>query len=243
MVGLRETRLTAHEAHLNYQMLASYPVEVFSCESMSPQEVLDALGNPDLIIDALLGIGGQGGPRFPMDMAIRWATSQIAQVVACDIPSGVSADTGYAYDPCIQADLTITMGFAKIGLLSYPGRMYAGHLIVENLAFPPDLVARYCAEDGDSSQGGLVGEAMEGQRNGPIKILAKATLSKQVFAALKTRNHHKGMSGHVLVIAGSVGMAGLRCYLPRALSGQEQGLLPCFVPVKLTVCVHQWYLR
>ena len=199
-----------HEAHQNYQMIESYPVEVFSCESMSPQEVLDALGNPDLIIDALLGIGGQGGPRFPMDMAIRWATSQIAQVVACDIPSGVSADTGYAYDPCIQADLTITMGFAKIGLLSYPGRMYAGHLIVENLAFPPDLVARYCAEDGDSSQGGLVGEAMEGQRNGPIKILAKAATFVEAGPLLPSRrgNHHKGMSGHVLVIAGSVGMAG-----------------------------------
>ena len=120
---------------MNYQMLASYPVEVYPVETMSPQEVLDALGHPDLIIDALLGIGGQGDPRSPMDMAIRWANSQDAPVVACDIPSGLSADTGYAYSPCIQADLTITMGFAKIGLLSYPGRMYTGHLIVEKLSF------------------------------------------------------------------------------------------------------------
>lgn len=194
------------EAHMNYQMLASYPVEVYPVETMSPQEVLDALGHPDLIIDALLGIGGQGDPRAPMDMAIRWANSQDAPVVACDIPSGLSADTGYAYSPCIQADLTITMGFAKIGLLSYPGRMYTGHLIVEKLSFPPGMVVDYHREGGQT-QAGLPSQA---QADGPITILAKAATMEQAARLMPVRrgDHHKGVSGHVVVVAGCVGMAG-----------------------------------
>jgi hydroxyethylthiazole kinase-like uncharacterized protein yjeF len=197
------------EALLNYQMLESYPVEAYSCESMSPQEVLDALGHPELIIDALLGIGGKGGPRFPMDVAIRWANSQGAPVVACDIPSGVSADTGYAHSPCIQADLTVTMGFAKIGLVSYPGRMYTGELVVENLAFPPDLLV-----DFDAGQNGRTCQSQENphgeQPQGRMRILAKAATFEEAGKLMPTRrgNHHKGKSGHVLVIAGCVGMAG-----------------------------------
>ncbi|MGI6620794.1 MAG: NAD(P)H-hydrate dehydratase [Bacillota bacterium] len=199
------------EARLNYKALASYPVEIYSCESLSPYEILDALGEPDLIIDALLGIGCKGDPRFPMDMAIRWANSQDAPVIACDLPSGVSADSGHAYSPSIRADLTVTMGFAKVGLVSYPGRMYTGHLIVESLSFSPDLVVDQAGEIGSGSAAHLQ-EATPGAgaTQAGMRILAKAATFEEAGSLLPERrgNHHKGLSGHVLVIAGSVGMAG-----------------------------------
>ncbi|HHY12429.1 MAG TPA: NAD(P)H-hydrate dehydratase [Firmicutes bacterium] len=198
-----------NEAFLNYQMLEPYPVDTYYCETMTPQEVLERLGCPDLIIDALLGIGAKGAPRFPIDMAIRWANSQEALVVACDMPSGVSADTGYAYSPSIRADVTVTMGLAKVGLVSYPGRMYAGNIVVENLSFPPGLLTRFGGLE--EIQNGPVGEEAKSHNlSGEMRILAQAASVGKAGSLLPCRhaNHHKGLSGHVLVIAGSLGMAG-----------------------------------
>ncbi|HEY8699618.1 MAG TPA: NAD(P)H-hydrate dehydratase, partial [Arthrobacter sp.] len=63
-------------------------------------------------------------------------------VVACDIPSGVDADTGEAPAPVLTADVTVTFGAAKAGLLADPGADYAGRVqvvpigIEENLPWP-----------------------------------------------------------------------------------------------------------
>jgi hydroxyethylthiazole kinase-like uncharacterized protein yjeF len=51
-------------------------------------------------------------------------------VVACDIPSGVDADTGEAHEPVLSAELTVTFGAAKVGLLSDPGADHAGRVLV-----------------------------------------------------------------------------------------------------------------
>ena len=52
-------------------------------------------------------------------------------VVAVDLPSGVEADTGRVPGPAVRATLTVTFGLPKVGLLVYPGREYAGELIVD----------------------------------------------------------------------------------------------------------------
>ena len=191
------------EAALNLSMLKTYPVEVLSCQSMAPADVICGLGEPDLIIDALLGIGAQGNPRFPLDIAIKWANSCDAPVVACDIPSGVSADTGQVHSPCVQADLTVTMGFAKLGLISFPGRMYSGDVVVEGLSFRPGLVSRY---------NGLK-EKPEGEKSGLQSLVQAYARGASMWEAgkllpIRAGDHHKGRSGHVLVVAGSLGMAG-----------------------------------
>ena len=51
-------------------------------------------------------------------------------VVACDIPSGVDADTGEAHAPVLRAELTVTFGAAKAGLLADPGADFAGRVQV-----------------------------------------------------------------------------------------------------------------
>ncbi len=200
-----------HEAGLNYKMLSSYPVQVYHTGTSDFQEVVADLGCPDLIIDALLGTGAQGNPRPPIDTAIRWANSQGAPVVACDIPTGLSADTGYAHSPCIRAHLTVTLGFAKIGLFSYPGPLLAGEIVVENLGFPPDLVKGPDIEDDGTNSCGTRGEKIGGAGSGePVPVLARAMCLEEARRLLPKRraDHHKGLSGHVTVIAGSLGMAG-----------------------------------
>ncbi len=84
-----------------------------------------------LIVDGLVGIGGRGALREPGAGLARHATaarSHGTPVVAVDMPSGVDADNGAVVDPdgTVVADLTVTFGCLKPGLLLAPGTHYAG---------------------------------------------------------------------------------------------------------------------
>jgi ADP-dependent NAD(P)H-hydrate dehydratase / NAD(P)H-hydrate epimerase len=95
-----------------------------------------ALGWCDIAVDALLGTGISGAPRGPAAMAtaaLRRAHDQGTPVVACDIPSGVSSDDGSAGDGAVRADLTVTFGGMKRGLLLHPGAAYAGRILLGEL--------------------------------------------------------------------------------------------------------------
>ncbi|MCL4442004.1 MAG: NAD(P)H-hydrate epimerase, partial [Firmicutes bacterium] len=89
-----------------------------------------ALLNTDLIVDALYGTGFHGSVNEKVGRVIDLINASRLPVVAVDIPSGVEADTGRAYGPCIQADHTVTFGLPKIGLVVEPGAGYAGRLHV-----------------------------------------------------------------------------------------------------------------
>ncbi|GAA3110356.1 bifunctional ADP-dependent NAD(P)H-hydrate dehydratase/NAD(P)H-hydrate epimerase [Streptomyces rectiviolaceus] len=86
----------------------------------------DVLRGADLVVDGIVGIGGKG--------ALRDRASQLAgavrvlgkPVVAVDLPSGVDADSGVVVGEAVRADVTVTFGAYKPGLLIDPGREYAG---------------------------------------------------------------------------------------------------------------------
>ena len=73
-----------------------------------------ALVGADVVVDGLVGIGGRGALRAE-------AAALVAQIeaftVAVDVPSGVDADTGAAPGAAVRADLTVTFGTMKPGLL------------------------------------------------------------------------------------------------------------------------------
>ncbi|WP_030773882.1 NAD(P)H-hydrate dehydratase [Streptomyces sp. NRRL F-2664] len=97
----------------------------------------------DLVVDGLLGIGGRGGLR-PAGAALAERIPAGAPVVAVDLPSGVDADTGEVAGPAVTADVTVTFGAYKPGLLIDPGATRAGalHLVDIGLELPePELEA------------------------------------------------------------------------------------------------------
>ncbi|MFJ4779719.1 NAD(P)H-hydrate dehydratase [Streptomyces sp. NPDC088762] len=79
----------------------------------------------DLVLDGLLGIGGRGGLR-PAGAALVERIPPGAPVVAVDLPSGVDADSGEVAGPAVRADVTVTFGAYKPGLLIDPGASRAG---------------------------------------------------------------------------------------------------------------------
>lgn len=80
----------------------------------------------DLVIDGILGIGGRGGLRSDAAALADAVATSDALIVAVDVPSGVDADTGAAAGGVVSADVTVTFGAVKPGLVIAPGSYHAG---------------------------------------------------------------------------------------------------------------------
>jgi hydroxyethylthiazole kinase-like uncharacterized protein yjeF len=102
-------------------------------------DVRHAIGHADLIIDGLLGIGGQGGLREPYATLAHYAANSTGVTVAVDLPSGINADTGAVDGPAVMADVTVTFGACKPGLLIDPGARHAGVVQVVDIGLGPHL--------------------------------------------------------------------------------------------------------
>lgn len=150
-------------------------------EDLLAQELAAA----DLVVDALLGTGIQGGARGPVARVIEMVNRAGRPVLSVDVPSGLDADTGAVNGPCVRARVTVTLGLPKVGLLVYPGAEYAGSVVVADIGIPPGLVDRV---------------------NPRVEMLEE----EQVAAWLPERPAaaHKGTFGHLWVVAGSQGMVG-----------------------------------
>jgi ADP-dependent NAD(P)H-hydrate dehydratase / NAD(P)H-hydrate epimerase len=99
-----------------------------------------AIGRADLIIDGMLGIGGSGGLREPYaTLAHLAAIEGGATTVAVDLPSGIDADTGAVEGPAVRADVTVTFGAIKPGLLIDPGAGHAGVVELVDIGLGPHL--------------------------------------------------------------------------------------------------------
>jgi hydroxyethylthiazole kinase-like uncharacterized protein yjeF len=98
----------------------------------------------DLVVDGILGIGGDGGLRPDAATLADAVLAAEAVVVAVDVPSGVQADTGIVAGAAVRADVTVTFGAVKPGLVVAPGAAYAGavHLVDIGIDFPDRPIAR-----------------------------------------------------------------------------------------------------
>ncbi|BCT77081.1 bifunctional NAD(P)H-hydrate repair enzyme [Sinomonas cyclohexanicum] len=94
--------------------------------------VTEGLEPADAVVDAVLGTGFSGEFRPPLPRPS-------GTVVACDLPSGVDADTGAAGAAVWRADVTVTFGALKTGLLVGRGRELAGRVEVVNIGLGPHL--------------------------------------------------------------------------------------------------------
>lgn len=162
---------------------------------------------PHVILDGLLGIGASGVPREEIAEAIR-ALNKIrhetgAWVLAIDVPSGLNADDGQPADPCVRADVTVTIGFPKVGLSADTATDFVGRLAVVPLA-------KLSAEAGDRAH---VAEA------------------RNLRMWLPPRNFdlYKGRTGHVGIIAGSVGYLGAAKLCATAALRGGAGLVTLYV--------------
>ncbi|MET0788271.1 MAG: NAD(P)H-hydrate epimerase [Cellulomonas sp.] len=87
-------------------------------------------GGADVVLDGILGIGADGsGLRGPAgDLVEALAARGRPFVVAVDVPSGIGVDDGRRDGTVLDADLTVTFGALKPGLLLPPASASAGRV-------------------------------------------------------------------------------------------------------------------
>jgi hydroxyethylthiazole kinase-like uncharacterized protein yjeF len=153
--GMRTTAvLTAEDAHP--EALAAFERaggRVHRLTAATASQLVAETASADVVIDAILGTGAKGGLRGTTASLVQGLADagRPGLVVACDIPSGVDADSGEAHAPVLSADVTVTFGAAKAGLLADPGADHAGRVhvvpigIEEHLPWP--ALRRFEAED------------------------------------------------------------------------------------------------
>ncbi len=147
---------------------------------------------PRVIIDALLGLNAHGALRIPERAACREINAlrgAHACVIALDLPSGVDAETGVADRDAVLAHHTLTVGFAKRGLVADDATNHVGRLHVVVL---PEFTRAACAP------------AFTGSRHDE---LADAPALARLLPP-RAFDTHKGDYGRVGVFAGSVGLSG-----------------------------------
>jgi len=163
-----------------------------------------------LVIDALLGTGINKEVTSFMAEVIRFLNAADVKVMAVDIPSGISSDSGQIMGAAVQADFTVSFGLPKIGHILYPGAHYSGQLYVEDIGFPEELLSS--------------------------ESLGVETIEKKSAVLLipeRPGYSHKGDYGHVLVIAGSRGKTGAALMTARACLRAGAGLVTLGVPETL----------
>ncbi len=101
-------------------------------------EALAMIGSADVVLDGIVGIGAVGPLRPPADQLARAAAGK---TIAVDLPSGVDPDTGVVADPaaCVSAELTVTFGVLKPGLVLPEGSWRTGMLHLVDIGLEPEL--------------------------------------------------------------------------------------------------------
>ncbi|MBI3564879.1 MAG: NAD(P)H-hydrate epimerase [Elusimicrobia bacterium] len=100
----------------------------------------EALAACDVAVDALLGTGSAGKPAGAVHHAVQELTRSKKPVVAVDIPTGLHPDTGYHSGVFVTAELTLTLGLPKRGLVTPHAAQYVGKLKVLDVGYPPELI-------------------------------------------------------------------------------------------------------
>jgi hydroxyethylthiazole kinase-like uncharacterized protein yjeF len=91
-------------------------------------------------VDAIFGTGFRGTAAGAYAEAIGALAAPAISIVAVDIPSGVNGETGAVEGAAVRADLTVTFGAPKPGLVLLPGATHAGIVEVQQIGFPTDLI-------------------------------------------------------------------------------------------------------
>lgn len=162
----------------------------------------DSAADAGIIVDALLGTGLKGEVRPAYAAAIAQINASGRPVLAVDIPTGLSADTGSVLGAAVKADVTVTFIGVKRGLLTGRGPALCGELVFADLGVPADIYDRQPVE---------------------VEMLSAGTQLPMLPA--RSADAHKGDFGHVMVIGGDTGYGGAAIMAAEAAARCGAGLV------------------
>jgi NAD(P)H-hydrate epimerase len=175
----------------------------------------DEFAAGDILVDGLLGTGVAGAPRAPFDAWIRAVNAAGLPVVALDVPSGLDGNDGSA-ELAVHADLTLTMGLPKRGLIFGRGPQLCGRLRHVDIGIPANLIA--------------------GEKSDVAMTFAADIRPLLPRLAMDT---HKTRRGRLLVIGGCPRYLGAPHLAARAALRGGAGLVTLALPQSAGVLSHQ----
>lgn len=185
----------------NFEILKTLKAKLTHLETANDlQEFFKSSHGPFLIVDGILGTGLKANLEGLFYDTVEAINALNTDVVALDMPTGVSGDTGAIQGSSILAALTISFGFPKLGHFLPPGATRRGELVNVDISLPPKF----------KSQGDKF-------------LLMKAPMS----TLLKERDRygHKNSFGHTLLVGGSPGRTGAISMAARACHKMGTGLV------------------
>ena len=163
-----------------------------------------------VVVDGLLGTGSAGAPQGVVAAAIQWIqqAGRRCAVVAIDLPSGLSADTGEAFIPVVRADVTVTLAAPKTGFAESHAWEYLGHVEAVDIGLPTELCPGASA----------------------VQLISAPEVGR--IRARRGVASHKGDYGHVLVIGGSHGLCSAPALAAMGALRCGAGLVSAAVPAE-----------
>lgn len=188
------------------EILRNYPVKIGT--KMQDAEYT-------ILVDALFGIGLSRAVEGEYADAIAGFNQKQGYKIAVDMPSGLDTDTGKVLGCAVKADLTVTFGFCKRGLVLYPGCEYAGEVVTSDIgitrqSFFGEIPGMFCYDEN-------------------VKTLMPE----------RAGNGNKGTFGKVLLVAGSENMAGAAIMAARAAYRTGAGMVKVITPSENRVIIQE----
>ncbi len=161
-------------------------------------------------IDSIFGIGLKNKIKEHYKIIIDFLNNTKKPIFSIDIPSGINADSGEIQEICINAYATVTYAYPKIGLFINPGCNHVGKLKTVDIGIPSLVINK-------------------------IKCKTRLVEYCNIVSGYKPRNtdYHKGLTGPLIIIAGSHGKTGAAIMSSMAAMRSGAGLVTLCIPESL----------
>jgi len=201
----------AGDAGTNLKIIRTMDLDIHEIPDLERwKEFRHHLTHCGYVVDAILGTGLNAPVRGFYRTVIEDLNDLRKPVMSIDIPSGLNADSGQVMGAAVRAHLTATFGFPKLGLMVFPGAGLAGRLVRIDIGIPESvsnqLPRHFCLTEPSDFKDSLSVERPE---------------------------IHKGIRGHLLVLAGSTGKTGAASLAAMGALRAGAGLVTLGIPETL----------
>jgi NAD(P)H-hydrate epimerase len=193
------------ESKANRDLVLAAGIECLA--ATDERAVRAALAGCDSIVDGVFGVGLTRPVEGAAVIVLRELVGSGLPIVAIDVPSGTSSDSGLALGFALEPELIVTLGLPKLGLALQPS---AAKVLVADIGLPADSVAR----------AGIRAHLL-------TREAAQALLPARPLAG------HKGTFGHVLIVGGALGKTGAALLSAHGALRAGAGLVTLAAPASL----------
>jgi NAD(P)H-hydrate epimerase len=179
------------------------------------ETALAHIADADLLVDAIFGTGLNRAPSGMHAEVIRALAELRIPMLAVDLPSGLDASSPTPFEPCVQAEVTVTFAAPKLCHIFEPAALYCGEVIVADISIPEIAI-----DD----------EAVS------LALITPKDVAPHVGPRLAMT--HKGTYGHVAIVAGSPGRSGAAVMCARGAIRTGAGLVSVMTDPETAKLVH-----